>query len=362
MNILFLIDNLGSGGAQRQMVNLALLLEERGFKVSFVCYSDSNFFAPIVEKSGIRIYWFIEKNYISRVLVIRKFIRKKNFDVILSFLEVPNFLNCISAIGGKKWKTITTELSSKNSTFLSLRGKLFAWFQRYSDAIICNSENSKSLWLQYYPKYRQKLLTIYNPVLFPGLNSNYYPKRNDKLHIVIAASYQYLKNPIGLIKALSLLDKKERNMVEVNWYGRIEVTSGDRQAYDESLLLISDFNLQGVINLHSETMDIVNRMNEADVVALFSRLEGLPNAICEGMKLGKPILMSKVSDYSILVDEKNGFLCEWENPESIKNAIISMANLPDYQLFEMGKRSKERAEVLFSEDKIVNQWEEVLKS
>jgi hypothetical protein len=356
MKILFLIDSLGSGGAQRQIVTISKLLKDRGFDVSVLCYTYEDFFSKYLKESRISIYWEIEPNYIKRILRVRKFIRRGNYNAVISFLEVPNFLNCVAAIGGKTWKVITSERSAKREIFHSRQGKIFAWFQRYADTIVCNSNNAREMWLEFYPQYKDKLDVIYNPVLLPKITSEYVPKRNGKLHIVVAASYQYLKNPIGLIKALALLDKNQREQIKVDWYGRIEVTNGNTRAYDEARLLLEENNLQHVIELHEPTTDILNRMNEADVVALFSELEGLPNAICEGMMIGKPIIMSKVSDYSVLIDNSNGLLCEWNKIESIKNAIIYMMNLKSDDLIEMGKVSKNKAEVLFSSSIILKQW------
>ena len=360
MKIILLIDGFGSGGAQRQMVTLSMLFNESGHDVLFLTYSDDDFFQKKVEESNIKIYRIETNNYINRIFKVRKFIRDKKCDVVISFMDVPNFLNCFSAIGGKSWKVITSERSAKKEVLRSRQGRIFAWFQRYADAIVCNSNNAKKMWIEYYPKYKNKLEVIYNPVILPTISSKYISKRNGKLHIVVAASYQYLKNPIGLIKALILLNENERKKIKVDWYGRIEVTKGDRRAYDDAVSLIEDNNLHDIIQLHKPTNDILNRMNEADVVALFSELEGLPNAICEGMMIGKPIVMSKISDFSVLVDSSSGFLCDWDSPESIKKVLISAVNLSDVQLAEMGVKSKEKAEKLFSSETIINQWKNLL--
>lgn len=356
MKILFLIDSLGSGGAQRQIVTLSKMLKDIGYNVSVLCYTYANFFAEYLEEADIPIHWVNKSNYIERIFSVRRFIRRGNYDAVISFLDVPNFLNCFAAIGGKSWKVITSERSAKKEVLRSRQGRIFAWFQRFADAIVCNSNNAKEMWIEYYPKYKNKLEVIYNPVILPTISSKYISKRNGKLHIVVAASYQYLKNPIGLIKALILLNENERKKIKVDWYGRIEVTKGDRRAYDDAVSLIEDNNLHDIIQLHKPTNDILNRMNEADVVALLSELEGLPNAICEGMMIGKPIIMSKVSDYSVLIDNSNGLLCEWNKIESIKNAIIYMMNLKSDDLIEMGKVSKNKAEVLFSSSIILKQW------
>lgn len=354
--ILWVIDNLGSGGAQRQMVTLAKMLKEKNYDISVVCYSKGDFFADVLAKEDIPVYWQIEDNYLKRVFAVRRFIRKGKYDVVISFMDVPNFLNCVAAIGGKKWKVITNELSAKQSTFTSKKGKIFAWFQRYSDALICNSHNAKNMWQKYYPQYKNRLGVIYNPVILPEIKSSYFPKIDGKLNIVIAASYQYLKNPIGVIKALLLLNKEQRNEIKINWYGRKEVTIGNSLAFDEASRLIKDNDLSECIKLHEETKDIIGIMYMADIVGLFSHVEGLPNAVLEGMMLGKPIIMTRISDFNQLVSNSNGFLCDADNPESIKNTFVKAIKLSQDQLSMMGRKSKDIAEHLFSPEVIVQEW------
>jgi len=360
--ILCLIDSLGSGGAQRQMVTLAKLLKEKDFEISFLVYHNDNFFIDGLRKNNIPIEYCAAKNYLDRILKVRKYIRKNNFDAVISFLDVPNFLNNISAIGGKKWKIITSERNSKENSLISLRGKIFNFFQRYSDYIVCNSENARKLWLKHYPQYKNKLVTIYNHVVLPEVKSLYIPRKNGKLHLVVAASYQYLKNPIGLIQALMLLDEDEKQKIRIDWYGRIEVTTGNTAAYDESCKLRIENHLESVISLHEATKNIIDIMNQADIIGLFSELEGLPNAICEGMMLGKPIIMTHVSDFELLVDENNGFLCDWDNPLSIRDTLLKAINLTNEDLIRMGKNSKNKAEKLFLVEKIKNEWVKLIES
>lgn len=362
MKILWIIDNLGSGGAQRQLVTIAKKLKTKEYDVEVLCYQNQDFFAKQLNEEKIPIYLRVESNYFKRILKVRQFVRKGNYDVVISFMDVPNFLNCIAAVGHKKWKVITNELSSKQSTFTSKRGKLFGWFQRYSDAIICNSHNAKNLWLKYFPRYKNKINVIYNPVLLPKVKSNYISRKDGKIHIVIAASYQYLKNPVGVVRALCLLSSKEREMINIQWYGEQVLSTGGTEPYNDALKLIIKNNLQNTICLNQATKDIAQKMAEADIVALFSKLEGLPNAICEGMMLGKPIIMTKVSDYKTLVDESNGFLCDWDDPQSIKDALVTASALNEKEIISMGKRSKEKGECLFSSEIITQQWINLFES
>lgn len=356
MKILFFIDNLGSGGAQRQITSIAVSLKKVGVRVSVLVYGRADFFVDKLNNENIDIHYLNAKNYVDRIFKVRRYIRSGGFDAVISFLYIPNFLNCISAIGGKDWKVITSERSAKEELFYSIRGRLLGRFQYFSDALVCNSYNAMNLWKKHYPKYEKKLSVIYNQVSLPDVKVKYIPRKEGKTNILVAASYQYIKNPIAVIMALLLLSEEEREKINILWYGQKKVSHGNSRAYDEALYLIQKNYLEGVIQLMGPTKNIIDKMYQADFVGLFSSVEGLPNAVCEGLTLGKPIIMSKVSDYSVLVDESNGFLCDWDNPETIKSTFVNAINLTNEKLISMGKKSGEKSLQLFSQEIIVNQW------
>lgn len=361
MRILFISPNLGQGGggAERQIVTVACLLKEAGWDVEFLCYAEGDFYAHILEDRQVPIYWHVLSNPLGRMFVVRRFIRRGHYDAVISFLETPNFLNNFAAIGGKRWKVITGERSAQERTFLSKKGKVFCWFQRYADYIVCNSENAKQMWASYQSKYVDKLRVVYNSVTLQPVTSKYVPKKDGKLHIVVAASYLDVKNPMGMLKALSMLSVEERANIVVDWYGKND--DHRKVVYDKMKKMISEYLLDGCILLHSAIETIQNVMNEADIIAVFSKYEGLPNAICEGMMLGKPIIMTRVSDYSVLVDERNGFLCDWDKPETIKNVFERAMSLTEDELLQMGICSKKRAEDLFSNESIKDKWTSLIQ-
>ena len=361
--VLFLSPNLGlgGGGAERQIVTVASLLKDSGYDVEFLCYADGNFYEDILKKKEITVHYKLLPNYLKRMIFVRRFIRKGKYNAVVSFLETPNFLNNFAAIGGKTWKVITGERSAQERTFISTRGKIFCWFQRFADYIVCNSENAKKMWLEYCPQYKRKLAVIYNNVTLQKDNSEYMPMRNGKLHVLVAASYQSLKNTVGLINALALLTNDERKRIHVDWYGNRYIAATGTNVYDEAVVAIRKYGLQQMITLHEGTNEIHNKMKEADVVGLFSKFEGLPNAICEGMMLGKPVVMTRVSDYSTLVDDSNGVLCDWDNAETIKEALLKFMNMSVNKLLEMGKSSEKKANSLFSKERITSSWIKIIE-
>lgn len=359
--ILLLIDNLGSGGAQRQLVNLALILKNSNYNVEFAVYQKNDFYKHILDDNDIAVKKISSKNNIDRILSSRKFIRKGDYDVVITFLETPNFLGCFAKMGKGKFKLITNELSSKTSTFIGFKNKVYNYFEKYSNYKVCNSQNAKNLWEKHFPKYSNKLRVIYNPVILNGYDVKEHSYRqNGKLNIVVPASYQGLKNPLGVIDALKLIDKDLLKSLHIDWYGKEEVTVGNTEVYDKAVKEIKDNNLGEYITLHGETKDIYNIMNNSDMVGLFSTVEGLPNAICEGMTIGKPIIMTEVSDYNVLA-QGNGILCT-PNKYSIKMALEKALSLSNEELKKMGEVSKNKAQELFSIEAIKNKWIELIEN
>ncbi len=362
MKVLLFIDSLGSGGAQRQLVTLASLFKKRGLEVEVLCYVSVDFFSKILMDNGIKINEVLANNPIERIFKIRSFIRKNKYDVVISFLDTPDFLNCISALGGHSWKVITSERSARKNKFDSKRGKIIGWIKRYSDAIVCNSENAKNIWLKHYPEYSEKLKVIYNTVeLTDSISTSYTPLNGGVIKIVVAASYQGLKNSVGLVKALSLLNKEEREKLSIDWYGRRNVDSiNGSNIYEKTLELIKKSKLEGVINLYDHSKDIYSKMYESDFIALFSTVEGLPNVICEGMVLGKPIIMTKVSDYNNFIDDFNGLLCEDKTPEAIATTLRKLLKFSMSDIVEMGEVSRKKAKELFNSENVIGQWLELI--
>lgn len=360
MKILCFIDGLGSGGAQRQMMNLAIGLKNRGHIVQMIAYTDADFYLAKLHDEGISYKVIGKRNYLERIVKIKNFIRKSKPDVLISFLETPNFISCLSSIGKHNWVLITSERNAKEYEFKNIRGKFMKWFERFSDWTVCNSKVAEQLWNKYYPKYRRRVSTIYNPVV---IQKNIVQKdsANEVLRIVIAASYQKLKNPVGLVEAIHLLEDEYRKKVHIDWYGK-NVGIENEGVFEIAYELLKRYNLEKNISLNGETSDIYKEMINSDAVALFSEVEGLPNTICEGMMCGKPILMSRMSDYNTLVSEKNGFLCDADSPATIAEAIRKFIDLTPKQRRDMGAVSKSMAQILFDPEKNIEQWEQLIKN
>lgn len=363
MRVICFINNLCSGGGQRQLVNLAISLKKNGHDVKFLTYHKNDFYLHLLNDEGIIEDYLESGNYIDRILKVRKYLKSTSADIVISFLETPNFLACVAAIGKHSWKLITNELSAKPESFVGKRARLFKWFERFSDWTVCNSQNAMNMWIDSYPQYKSRISTIYNPINIPEyiVDKASTFEGGEIKRVVVAASYQYLKNPIGLIEALRLLDEKERMLLHIDWYGRQEINPGNKEPYEKAVALVEKYHLHETITLHDETRSIYEEMAASDAVGLFSTVEGLPNAILEGMMIGKPVIMTRISDYEVLFSDNNGFLCDPMDYGSIAKALKDFICTPTEILTDMGQKSRKLAQSLFAPSIITRQWEALLQ-
>ena len=366
---ILLMGGLACGGAEHQMVIIAKELSKRGFDVFFATPDCNGFFRAELEKSKVRIIEILpsskvgklKPNILFTIWNLYKFVKKEHIKVGCSFLGSFNFANCVLAmLIGKKYRAITGLRNARESLLLSMRERFYSKFERFSSLKVCNSENARRLYSKYFPQYKNKLEVVYNIVDLPTISSDYQGKKNDKIHFVVPASYREVKNAFGLLEALKLFSVEELSKFDITWYG--DTNHGTLPYFVKLKEDVYKHNLQNVFFLKDATNDIANVMNMADVIALFSSSEGLPNAICEGMMLGKPIVMTKVSDYNVLVDQHNGFLCDWDDFHSIKDALCSFLRLSNDDLLRMGDASRKKAFELFSKECNIRKWRQIIKT
>ncbi len=361
-NILF-IGGLGNGGAENQMTQLACAFRERGHNVIFLCVDAQRFHLRRLQDAKVPVM-MTEVPKLIRVLKLRNFyiayviwkvVRREKIDASISFLLEHNMCNCLaSKYASRNYRVITGIRNAYRSLFTSRLGRFCTHYQKYADVIVSNSNSAKDLFIQCYPKYQGKVMTIYNIVSKTDLDEDYKSKRDGKFHFVVAASYRDVKNPYGLVQALAEMSVEEREKIEINWYG-------EYNQYQKNLeIKVKELDLSSVFIMHDATHHIGSVMQQADAVALFSKLEGFPNAICEGMMLGKPIVMTKVSDYQVMVDDSNGRLCDSNDAASIKQALLEIANMSEEQLLALGKSSRVKATSLFTQEVIYERWNSLI--
>jgi glycosyltransferase involved in cell wall biosynthesis len=360
MKILCVIDSLGSGGAQKQLVELAKGFSAKGHDVSFLVYHDINFYEMELLASGIKVNKILETNYIIRIVKMWKFIRTSNSNAVLSFLQSSNFICEMATLPTKKWNLVVGERSANPNIKKSFKLRSYRWFHLLANQVVSNSYANIKIVQSINPLIKDKNCSvIYNMIDFSVWQSNESQNNlvSNKFKLIVVASHRYLKNAKGLIKAVSKLSNTEQDRLTIDWYGGAQPDN----SFEEANQMIESYGLQNVFFFHKPTADIANQVATADALGLFSFYEGLPNTVCEGMAMGKVVITSNVSDVPLLLAHCPSLLFDPTDVNEITKVLREAMNLTQEEYVVITKKNIERARHLFDEDKIVNSYLKLLE-
>jgi glycosyltransferase involved in cell wall biosynthesis len=365
MKVLLVIDNLGAGGAQRQMSNLAIGLSKLGYTIHLFSYHKQFFFANKLIDNSIKLLNEEKKGKLgfNVIKALRKYIKNGEYKFVLSYMDTPNFyIALVKKITNTKSIFITSERFKTNfeKKNISLLLKKFA--HKHADFIICNSEHEKNNWITNYPKISNKITCIYN-----GVDSTqFFPKSNtavDAFKLIVIASVAYYKNGMTVLKALEILQKQYNITPVITWMGQ-QVTH--LKAYAECLLEMKEFikqnNLENQWIWKKPESDVNTVLHEHDALILASTEEGLPNVVCEALMVGKPVFASNVLDHPVLVKNgERGFVFNPSNPNELAQVIAKFYQLSSEVKRQLGVNARNYAIENLDNEVFINKYNNFFK-
>jgi glycosyltransferase involved in cell wall biosynthesis len=366
LKILFVIDNLGSGGAQRQMVVLACAMKDRGYDVEFSVYYPDDHYMQVLVKKNIPVHLTAKDKRLSLkpILALRKRIVSSGFDVVIAFLETPCVYAELATIALRNIKLIVSERNTVigDKVTLARRGKSYLHLR--ADVIVSNSY-SQAKWLTTHFSFLQsKVVTVWNGVdlqLFHPVEEKSWRAvpSGDTLSLLVVARVTREKNAMGLVKALGLCRGLKGVNVTVDWVGA--VLDSDYMKQTEKLiqeeLNLSNFSFLG------PRKDVHELMRRYDALVLPSFHEGLPNVVCEALASGLPVLASNVCDnHDLIQNGDTGLLFDPENPESIADAIKKFSVLTIEERRTMSLKARKFAVENLSVDVMAQRYESFLQT
>ena len=351
--ILLLIEDLSSGGAERQMTYLAVGLKKVGCQVRLLTFYDRPiFYRSQLDAASISVEYLPEgRNPWRRVWVIRHIVKNYCPDLTVAYLDGT----CMAACLAKLLRPFRLVVSERNTTqHLSLRERVKFILYSVADAVVPNSYSQARFIKQHFPWLRNKVHVITNMVdtdHFSPLPDQI--RGNETLHIITAARIMPQKNILRYLDAITLIKQKGKN-VHFDWYGAS--LAGDSYA-EQVQQKIHDLQLEDIITFHAPSMDIVDCYRQSDIFCLPSLYEGFPNVLCEAMACGLPVACSDICDNPDIVEEGvNGYLFDPINVQDMADAILKMAQLSQSQRKALAKNNIDKIQSLCSEQRFVKEY------
>lgn len=354
--IICLIEDLSSGGAERQLSGLAVLLKERGYEVEVWTYYPGDFYLPVLMQAGVK-YRYIEeaKSSKNRIPVLYKELKKAKPDTLIAYLDTACTVACLLKVLGLKFSLIVSERNTTQQ--LTKRERIKFFMYRFANHIVPNSYTQYEFVKKHYPRLESKMTCITNFVdtdkFVPAMVKE---ETHETLNVLTVARLMPQKNILKYIEAIKkVID--EGIKVSVSWYG-----NDLNDDYSVSCKnLIKKMGISDSFHFYAVKRNILEEYQQADAFCLPSSYEGFPNVVCEAMCCGLPILCSNVCDNPRIVEhDKNGFLFDPSDSQEMAKEIMRFANLSDKEKEMMRAANREKAISLFSSETFLKKYMEII--
>ena len=368
MRLLFVIDSLVTGGAQRQMVYLATGLAQRQHVVEFFVYRPAvQDFAPVLRQAGIQIHECSRSHRLSAavVLALRTLIERGSFNAVVSFLTTPNLYNLVAKISLRHYPIlVVSERTCDPPGRIPPSRRLARPLYRLADHVVVNSYHHREYLAHKHPFLRAKLTTIYNGVDLTHFSPSTASVvgRGRGLGLLAIANMSRAKNGLCLVEALGMLLRARGVCPSVSWAGE-QGEAGDPRRYREEMeQAIRRNGLEARWHWLGQRANVAELLREHDALVHPSYIEGLPNVVCEALACGRPVIVSNTLDHPLLVEHGlSGFVFDWRDPADLAAKIREFEDLPEASRADMGRRAREYAERNLALKRYVDDFEGLLR-
>lgn len=371
MNLTFIIPSLSSGGSERVISQLANYFAQNYpskhniYLITFAAdtkqpfyYLESNIkliqLNVLNQNNNLNIFLRF-KNIINRILILRNAIKKIKPNLIISFMEITNIITILASLNLK----VPVIVSERTNPSYYIIPKFYQYLRlityRLAKNIVVQTKSSAN----FFPNNFKKLIKIIPNAV--KLNSKFITLNKFITNIISVGRLDINKDLQTLIYAFFNIIKANPNL---NLNLTLTLTIYGEGPYRENLEnLIKSINIANKINLPivlpGTTKDIIEKLTQADLFVFPSRYEGFPNALCEAMSVGLPVIASNCSgNVDIIEDLVNGRLFPVGNIDKLSNIMQELIN--DFEQREKLSFNARKIAEQFSEQRIYGLWEEVI--
>ncbi len=331
---IFLTD-LGGGGAERVMLNLANGFVSEGFTVELLLVNAKG---PYLSKvhPDIKLIGF-EADRLSRSIpALLTYLKRERPDVLITALEDTNlvaiFSHLLARVSTRMVVTVHNNLTQESKQSKSLKRRfvpsLIKWIYPFADLVIAVShgvaEDLKKLGI-----HPDKIRVIYNPIITPDFSEMaraqpehpWFDSKNTPI-ILGVGRLELQKDFETLIRAYSLVRQRQPARLMI-------VGEGSQQK--RLIALCKELNLsEAEVAFPGFVENPFAYMSQASVCVLSSAWEGFGNVLVEAMGAGTPVVATNCPSgpAEILENGKYGRLVPVGAWDDMASAILSTLSDP----------------------------------
>lgn len=333
--ILFLIHDLGAGGAEKVLVNLVNNMDCNKFDITVMSLFDvgvnRQFLAPHIRYIGCFKHMIPGNSHLMKLMspkALHKWLIKERYDIEVSYLEGPSarvISGCINP-ETKLYCWIHSTISNAKEFAQSFRNKKEAirCYERF-EQIVCVSEGIKTAFVNIFGT-KDKCCILYNTVesekiLAMSCEDATELKPDDKIRLVAVGTLKQVK---GYDRLLRIANQLYQDGLDFCLY---ILGTGPMQSEMESFIKSND--LQERVVLLGYQSNPYKYVAKCDLFVCSSYSEGFSTAATEALLVGTPICTTEVSGMREMLGENNEYgIVTKNNEEALLDGIYDLLTTP----------------------------------
>ena len=357
--IVFLITGLAYGGAETQLVNLAISLKKRGWEVRVVSMLSPQAFTEELKEAGIPLSTLNMRRGVAdprAVFRLVKILREWRPDIMHSHMVHANLLARVVRIFYK----IPVLISTAHSIDEGGRWREVAY--RLTDPLADLTTNVSRAAVECYirvgvaPKNKIRFMPngIDTTKFIPNKAAG--QRLRNELGVVnyfvwlAVGRFEEAKDYPNMLRAFSMIVSKKSDVVLL--------LVGQGSLLEEVKKLASELKLEDKVRFLGVRRDVPDLMNAADAFVLSSRWEGFGLVLAEAMSCQLPVVATDSGGpREILNGGKLGHLVPPGDSKALAAAMMKMMSLPEAERQAMGRAGRAYIEANYSLEHVVDQWE-----
>jgi glycosyltransferase involved in cell wall biosynthesis len=330
MKVLQIINNLGTGGAEKLLLDSFIIYREKEIEMDLLVLdgSDYPFMTKFKSMNSVKIHSLNANSVYNPISIFKIIPYLKNYDLVhVHLFPSLYWISLAKIISFSKVKIIFTEHNTSNrrikNVFLKYIDRLL--YSPYSK-IVCITEEVSQV-MKKHLKYKDfKFETIKNGISLDTIFVETPYKKSDlgfgitddDTILIQVSRFDLQKNQAILLQAMLNLPLDVKLLL---------VGDGELRAQNEKL--VAELKLEERVFFLGVRMDVPKLLKTADVIILSSHYEGLSISSIEGMASGKPFIGSDVPGLREIVSGA-GLLFPSGDAMALAETIISLIEDEEY--------------------------------
>ncbi|MXV38864.1 glycosyltransferase [Flavobacteriaceae bacterium Ap0902] len=339
MRIAQVIDQLGTGGAERVCVNLTNLFARNGFEVKLIVFDKIGSFFDLID-TNVEVVVLNKKE--GKLKAYRKIVEEvQAYDIIhVHMRQTYRFIQKAFLIFGKRKKVILHDHYGK----IGINKKVPLFYKNlFKPTFYIGCTTLLTDWARWKVKMKEEhVFFVNNFVLQQSGSVINYPKRSG---LVLVANLKEVKNHRFAISLAHALDKKLT----------IYCSNASGDYYEELRILLEDLNYSNQVNFITGCHNVQAEFGKYELGLLTSFSEGDPLVIMEYLAQGLPCLVSDVGEAVKVINQHFPWMVQRDF--ELNNWIKAYPKATDVE----PERIKNLYDTHFSEELYLNQYLEIYK-